>query len=466
MTVITRFAPSPTGDLHIGGARTALFNWLFARHHGGKFLLRIEDTDRERSTDAAFQAILNGMSWLGLEHDGDYTSQFESKDRHAEVAKQILEQGKGYKCFCTKGELTKMREDAKAKGEKMGYDGTWRDRDPADAPADAEYVIRIKSPQADSTTVSDLVQGDVTVENTQLDDFILLRSDGTPTYMLAVVVDDHDMGVTHIIRGDDHLNNVFRQKVIYDAMGWDIPEMVHVPLIHGADGGKLSKRHGAQSVEEYRDMGYLPEALCNYLLRLGWGHGDDEIISTAQAIEWFGTDGMNKAPSRFDFDKLGALNAHYIKEMDNKDLTQAIMPYLVKALGTEPSSQAVTWIEQGMDDLKTRAQKLDELANEALFYARPRPLNEKATNILNDDARSVLAQLKTKLECVNDNDFTADNIDAAVKDFVNESGLKFGKVGMPLRAALTGTGSSPSITHIAAILGRDETLARLSDVAS
>jgi len=466
MTIITRMAPSPTGFLHIGTARTALFNWLYAKHNNGKFLLRIEDTDRARHNEEAVDAICDGLKWLGIDWDDEVVSQFSRKERHVEIANELLATGKAYKCFCTKEELDQMRETAKAQSQPMGYDGTWRDRAPSEAPENTAFVVRIKSPKDGQTTVPDAVQGDVTVASTQLDDFVLLRSDGTATYMLAVVVDDHDMGITHIIRGDDHLNNVFRQKVIYDAMNWDVPVMAHIPLIHGADGAKLSKRHGALGVEAYQEMGYLPEAMCNYLIRLGWSHGDEEIIPTDKAIEWFDLDAVNKAPSKFDFDKLNAINAHYMREMDPASLTKAITPFLKKKIGSVPSDQNLTWIKQGINDLKERAQRLDELANEALLYAyqRPLPLNEKAQNILSEDARKVLADLTPKFEALNDNDFTAENVDATVKEFVSETGLKFGKVGMPLRAALTGTGSSPSITHIAAILGKDETIARLKDI--
>ena len=464
MDVITRFAPSPTGYLHIGGARTALFNWLFARHHGGKFLLRIEDTDRARSTDDAIEKIYEGMKWLGLEWDGDAISQFARRDRHVEVAEELVAQGKAYYCYCTPEELEEMREKARAEGSGASYDGRWRDRDPSEAPEGVAPTVRLKTPETGESVINDAVQGEIRVDHAQLDDMILLRSDKTPTYMLSVVVDDHDMNITHIIRGDDHLTNAFRQKMLYDAMGWETPVFVHLPLIHGPDGKKLSKRHGATGAEAYRDMGYLPEALLNYLLRLGWSHGDDEIIPRDKAIEWFDLEHVGKSPSRFDFDKIDSINAHYMAEMDNAELTKLLVPFLTEKLETAPSEQALTWMTEGMDDLVERAKRLPDLADEALFYARlrPLPLDERAQQILDDKARTVLSKLKDSLAALDS--FTADDVDAAVKAFVKDEGLKFGKVGMPLRAALTGTGSSPSITHVAAILGKEETLARLEDV--
>ncbi|MED5424017.1 MAG: glutamate--tRNA ligase, partial [Pseudomonadota bacterium] len=320
MTVVTRIAPSPTGFMHIGTARTALFSWLYAKRHNGKFLLRIEDTDRARYSEEAVDALKDGLKWLGLHWDGDAASQFESRHRHAEVAQQLVDMGKAYYCYCSPEELEQMREDARASGAKVNYDRRWRERDASEAPEGVKPVVRIKAPLEGTTVIEDAVQGRVEKNNDELDDFILLRSDGTPTYMLSVVVDDNDSGVTHIIRGDDHLNNAFRQKVIIDAMGWDVPVYAHIPLILGPDGAKLSKRHGAQGVHEYEEMGYLPEAMRNYLLRLGWSHGDDEIISTEQAVEWFNLENIGKSAARFDFDKLASLNAHYIKQADNHRL--------------------------------------------------------------------------------------------------------------------------------------------------
>ncbi len=464
MKVITRFAPSPTGYLHIGGARTALFNWLYARHHGGKFLLRIEDTDRVRSTDEAIEKIYEGMKWLGLDWDEEAVSQFSCQERHVAMAKKLLDEGKAYYCYCNAEELNEMRDKARAEGRTAAYNGKWRDADPADAPEGIAPTIRLKTPNDGATTIHDEVQGEITVEHTQLDDMVLLRSDGTPTYMLSVVIDDHDMGITHIIRGDDHLTNAFRQKMLYDALGWDTPTFAHLPMIHGPDGKKLSKRHGAMGVEAYRDMGYLPEAMRNYLLRLGWGHGDDEIIPTKQAIKWFDLEHIGKSPSRFDFDKIDSINAHYMTKMKPAELTNMIIPIITDKLEYAPSKQAIKWITSGMPDLVERAKRLPDLANEALFYAhvRPLPLDDRAEEILTDEARSILASLSIELAKLSD--FSAENIEVAVKAFVKGNGLKFGNVGMPLRAALTGTGNSPSITHVAAILGKDETLARLADI--
>ena len=465
MSVITRFAPSPTGYLHIGGARTALFNWLFARRHGGTFLLRIEDTDRERSTDDAIEKIYEGMKWLGLDWDGDAISQFERRDRHVEIAEQLIAEGKAYYCYCSPEELDEMREKARAEGRTTGYDGRWRDRDPSEAPEGVAPVVRIKSPQTGETVIQDAVQGEVRVENAQLDDMVLLRSDKTPTYMLSVVVDDHDMNITHIIRGNDHLTNTFRQIMIYDAMGWETPVFAHLPLIHGSDGKKLSKRHGATGVESYRDMGYLPEAVRNYLLRLGWSHGDDEIIPTEKALEWFDLEHIGQSAARFDFDKLDSINAHYMAEKPAAELAALLVPFLSEKIGHEPTPQAISWLTDGMADLVERAKRLTDLADEALFYAqnRPLPLNDKAKDILSDTARDRLSGLQQKLAALDDAAFTAEEIEATVKAFVKDNGLKFPEIGMPLRAALTGTGSSPSITHVAAILGKTETLARLDD---
>ena len=358
--VVTRFAPSPTGFLHIGGARTAYFNWLFAKHHGGQFLLRIEDTDRARSTQAAVDAIYGGLSWLGLTWDGDAISQFERRDRHAEVAHKLLAEGKAYKCYCSPEELAEMREEAKRIGRPTMYDGRWRDRDPAEAPAGIDPVIRFKAPRGGSTVIEDKIQGRVEVANDQLDDMVLLRADGTPTYMLAVVVDDHDMAVTHVIRGDDHLTNAFRQAQLYLAAGWELPIFGHLPLLHGSDGAKLSKRHGAQNVEEYRDMGFLPEAVCNYILRLGWGHGDDEIISREQAIEWFDLDAVGRAPSRLDRDKLASLNHHYIRQTNPKRLAELTLPELAKRVPNGIAPETEQRLIQGIGGLTERSKTILE----------------------------------------------------------------------------------------------------------
>src|SRR5690348_5138932 len=399
MTIVTRFAPSPTGYLHIGGARTALFNWLFAKHHGGKYLLRIEDTDRARSTQPAIEAILDGLSWLGLDWDGEVTYQFERAARHAEVARQMLAEGKAYHCYASPQELDEMRAAQKKAGVPMRYDGRWRDRDPKEAPEGVKPVIRLKAPQSGKTVINDAVQGEVTVENAQLDDMILLRADGTPTYMLAVVVDDQDMGVTHVIRGDDHLNNAFRQKQIYDALGWAAPEFAHVPLIHGPDGAKLSKRHGALGVDAYRELGYLPEALRNYLLRLGWSHGDDEIVSTEQAIEWFDIDAVGRAPARFDFAKLDNLNGHYIRVAENQRLVGLIAVDLERVLGRPLSKAERERLLRAMPELKLRPKTLVELVVNARFLVATRPirLDDKAARLLTPEARRLVVDLIDRL---------------------------------------------------------------------
>ncbi len=394
-TVITRFAPSPTGFLHIGGARTALFNWLYARRHGGAFRLRIEDTDRKRSTEEAVQAIIGGLRWLELDWDGEPVHQFLHASRHAEAAHGLLESGKAYHCYCTPEELVEMREAARAEGRTLRYDGRWRDRDPAEAPPGARPVVRFKAPRDGETTVDDLVQGPVTVANDQLDDMVLLRADGTPTYMLSVVVDDHDMNITHVIRGDDHLTNAVRQTQLFKALGWPVPAFAHIPLIHGPDGAKLSKRHGALGVEAYRDQGYLPEALRNYLLRLGWAHGDEEIVSTEQAIEWFGLDGVGRSPSRLDFAKLDSLNGYYIRKAEDTRLVALVAPRLEAAIGRSLDADAGQRLLRGMTDLKSRAKTLNELAENAEFYVAPRPLklSVKAAKLLPLDARERLGRV-------------------------------------------------------------------------
>ncbi|MBS0537109.1 MAG: glutamate--tRNA ligase [Proteobacteria bacterium] len=463
MTVVTRFAPSPTGFLHIGGARTALFNWLYAKHMGGKFLLRIEDTDRARSTEPAIAAILDGLSWLGLEWDGDVTYQFSRAARHAEVAKQMLAQGNAYHCYCSPQELDEMRAAQKAAGKPMRYDGRWRDRDPKDAPAGVAPVVRLKAPQTGQTVIKDAVQGEVTVDNSQLDDMILLRADGTPTYMLAVVVDDYDMGVTHVIRGDDHLNNAFRQLQIIKAMGWPEPVYAHIPLIHGADGAKLSKRHGALGVDAYRDMGFLPAALRNYLLRLGWGHGDDEIISTKQAIEWFDLPAVGRAASRFDTAKLTNLNAHYMRETPDEALAALVLPRIEEKLGAPVDGAGRERILRGLNGVKQRARTLVELADSLAFYARagaPPISDEKARAVLTPDARAVMAKLAPALE-PQANDWSEKPIEEAVRKFAEANGMKLGEVAQPLRVALTGSTASPGIFEVLAVLGPAESKARL-----
>jgi len=467
--VVTRFAPSPTGYLHIGGARTALFNWVYARKLGGKMLLRIEDTDRERSTEAAVSAILDGMSWLGLDWDGEPISQFERADRHAEIAMQLLAQGKAYKCYCSPEELTEMREAARAAGKPPRYDGRWRDRDESEAPEGVKPVIRIKAPQSGEIVVEDQVQGRVVFKAENLDDFIILRSDGTPTYMHAVVVDDHDMGVTHIIRGDDHLTNAARQIVIYQALGWDVPVMAHIPLIHGPDGAKLSKRHGAMGVEAYRQMGYLPEALRNYLARLGWAHGDDEIFSTAQMVEWFSLEALNKGASRFDFVKLGNLNGHYIREAEPVRLYE-VMVDTASELGRNADYLGLvnnkTTALAAIPELQPRAKTVLELIDLAQFIYTERPLalEEKAAALLGEEGLAHIAALVPQFEALQD--WSVSSIDACVRAYAEASDVKLGKVAQPLRAALTGRTVSPGIFEVMVLIGKSESLGRLKDQAA
>jgi glutamyl-tRNA synthetase len=454
--VVTRFAPSPTGFLHIGGARTALFNWLFARHHGGKFLLRIEDTDKARSTTEAIDAILDGMRWLGLEWDGHeyYQSQFWA--RHADIARRLVDKGAAYRCYMTQEELAVQREQAQKERRPFRINSPWRDV--TEEQGDTPFVIRLKAPREGETVIDDRVQGRVTVQNAEIDDFILLRSDGTPTYMLAVVVDDHDMGVTHVIRGDDHLNNAFRQLAIIRAMDWPEPVYAHVPLIHGPDGAKLSKRHGALGVDAYRDeLGFLPEAVSNYLLRLGWGHGDDEIISREQAVQWFELDHVGKSPSRFDFKKLENLNGHYIREADDERLTDLVASRL------RISDEQKPVLLRAMPELKPRANTLNQLADGArfLFASRPLDVDEQAAALLTAEARGLLASAHGKLGALADWD--APSLEAAIREVAEGSGVKLGKLAQPLRAALTGRTTSPGIFDVLALLGRDESLARIAD---
>jgi glutamyl-tRNA synthetase len=464
MTVIVRFAPSPTGFLHIGSARTALFNWLFARHHSGKFMLRIEDTDRARSTEEAVAAIIDGLDWLGLAWDDEIVYQSARAARHAEVARQLLASGRAYYCYCTPAELEAMRERARAEKRSIRYDGTWRNRDPAEAPAGVPPVIRVKAAQQGATTIHDHVQGNVTVDNTALDDLIILRADGTPTYNFSVVVDDHDMGITHVIRGDDHLNNAFRQKQIYDALGWTVPEFAHVPLIHGPDGAKLSKRHGALGVEAYRELGYLPEALRNYLLRLGWSHGDDEIISTEQAIDWFDIDAVGRAPARFDFAKLDSINGHYIRAAADDRLVALVAGKLERGSGRTLSRTERARLEKAMPELKLRPKTVAELADNARFLVAARPLqpDERVAKLLTLEARRLLADLLLRLS---DIEWRRDHLENAVRSFAEEKRIKLGAVAQPLRAALTGSSASPGIFVVMLVLGKDETLGRIADAA-
>jgi glutamyl-tRNA synthetase len=458
--VVTRFAPSPTGYLHIGGARTALFNWLFARHHGGKYLLRIEDTDRVRSTEPAIDAIFDGLSWLGLEGDEEPVFQFARSARHAEVAAQLLETGHAYRCYLTAEELAERRQKAQEERRPFRIDSEWRDADPSACSADRPFVVRIKAPREGETVIDDLVQGPVTVQNAEIDDFVILRSDGTPTYMLAVVVDDNDMGVTHVIRGDDHLNNAFRQLVIIRAMDWTVPVYGHVPLIHGQDGAKLSKRHGALGVDAYRDeLGILPEALFNYLLRLGWGHGDDEIISREQAIEWFDGVNIGQSPARFDLAKLQNLNGHYMREAGDARLAALILPRLT-AMGCTAADGAL--LERAMPVLKVRARDINELAESAvfLFAARPLSMSEKAQALLTEEARARLSAIHERLS--GESDWTLEALEANLKAMAEDLELGLGKLAQPLRAALTGQTTSPGIFDVLVLLGRDESLARIA----
>jgi glutamyl-tRNA synthetase len=468
--VITRFAPSPTGFLHIGGARTALFNWLYAKRFGGTFLLRIEDTDRERSTEAAVSAILDGLEWLGLKWDGKAISQFQRAGRHREVAEQLLASGGAYRCYASVEELEQMREKARLEGKPMRYDGRWRDRDPAEAPAGVRPVIRLRARQEGETVIDDRVQGKVTFANKDLDDLVLLRSDGNPTYMLAVVVDDHDMGVTHIIRGDDHLTNAARQTQIYQALGWNVPAMAHIPLIHGPDGAKLSKRHGALGVDAYRALGYLPEALRNYLARLGWSHGDKEFFSTEELIAAFDLGAIGRSPSRFDFAKLENVNGHYMRASGDDDLFKALidaLPYLpggaevAAKLDEHKSAQ----LRAAIPGLKERAKTLVELIDGAafLFAARPLSMDAKAEEILARAGRRHLKNLLPRLTALEE--WTAPSAEAVVRAYAEEEGAKLGIVAQPLRAALTGRSTSPGIFDVLAVLGREESLGRIADQA-
>lgn len=468
MSVVTRFAPSPTGFLHIGGARTALFNWLYARSRGGRFLLRIEDTDRQRSTKEAVDAIIDGLRWLGLDWDDEAVMQSERAARHVAAAEHLLETGHAYRCWASVEELAAMREEARAAGRPFRYDGRWRDRDPAEAPAGVAPVVRLRAPAHGSTHILDLVQGDVTVAGEQLDDMVLLRADGSPTYMLAVVVDDHDMGITHVIRGDDHLSNAFRQYQLYRAFGWSPPEFAHVPLIHGADGAKLSKRHGALGVDAYREMGYLPEALCNYLLRLGWSHGDDEIITREQAIAWFDLPAIGRSPARFDFAKLGHLNGHYLRQADPTRLANLVEGHIEQQRGSLLSAQARARLRRGLAGLRERAKTVVELAANAQFYVEDGvpALTAKARATLTETALRRLQALLPVLE--QETEWTAARLEAAVRGHVaattERPAPKLGDIAQPLRAALTGASVSPPLFDVMEALGRDLSLLRVRAV--
>ncbi len=462
--IVTRFAPSPTGFLHIGGARTALFNWLYARGRGGKFLLRIEDTDRERSTPEATDAILRGMAWLGLDHDGEVISQFARADRHAEVANQMLAEGKAYKCFSTQDEIAAFREAARAEGRSTLFQSPWRDADPASYP-DAPFVVRLKTETEGTTVIRDEVQGEVKIRNDQLDDMILLRSDGTPVYMLAVVVDDHDMGVTHVIRGDDHLNNAARQMGIYTAMGWDLPVYAHIPLIHGPDGKKLSKRHGALGVEEYQAMGYPAAGMRNYLARLGWSHGDDEFFTDAQAKEWFDTSGIGKSPARFDFKKLENLCGQHIAQTDDAALLHELKEFLKVSDRPDLSNHHETVMLRALYCLKERAKTFPELLEKAHFILADTPIqpDEKAAKALDTVSRGILSSLTPQLQNAR---WTRDELEEVTSRFAEAEGTKFGKLAGPLRAALAGRAVTPSVFDMMLVLGQDETLARLAQASA
>ncbi|MEO9898276.1 MAG: glutamate--tRNA ligase [Paracoccaceae bacterium] len=464
MSVVTRFAPSPTGFLHIGGARTALFNWLYARGRGGQFLLRIEDTDRERSTPEATAAILQGLTWLGLDWDGDPISQFENADRHAAVAHQLLSEGKAYKCFSTQDEIAAFREAARAEGQSTLFRSPWRDVAASDHP-DAPSVVRIKAPQSGETIIRDQVQGDVTIRNDQLDDMVLLRSDGTPVYMLAVVVDDHDMGVTHVIRGDDHLNNAARQMMIYSAMGWDIPVWAHIPLIHGPDGKKLSKRHGALGAQEYQAMGYPAAGMRNYLARLGWSHGDDEFFTDEQALEWFDLGGIGKAPARFDTKKLEHLSGQHIASTDPAALQREVAAYLPASGKPAFTQKQASGFEVALPFVQGRAKTLPELIEKSYFALTERPItpDEKSSKSLDSVSISILRELTPQLQTVR---WDREHLEAALGAFAEAQDVKFGKLAGPLRAALAGRAVTPSVFDMMLVLGRDESLVRLQEASA
>lgn len=457
MTVITRFAPSPTGYLHIGGARTALFNYLFAKHHGGKFLLRIEDTDKARSTEPAKEAILKSLEWLDIKHDGEIIYQSERAERHALVARQLVESGNAYYCFTPQEEIIAMRDAARNNGQHFIFHSKWRDADPSEYPKDVKPVIRLKAPRDGETIIDDLLQGKVTVRNSHLDDMVLLRADGTPTYMLAVVVDDHDMQITHIIRGDDHLSNAPRQKLIYEALGWEVPKMVHIPLIHGPDGAKLSKRHGAVGADSYKEMGYLPCALNNYLLRLGWSHGDDEIISREEAISWFDIDGFGKSPSRLDFDKMKHMNAVYLRKMDNDSLANMVFENIDFKLSDESKKN----IKLAIDSLKPRAELITDLCDMASMFIVDRDIsiNEDALQLIKEADPKLVKQVIDGLESIEE--FNKENVQATLNEIAIANDLKLGGLMKYVRPFIAGRTASPSVFEMIEILGKKNTIARL-----
>jgi glutamyl-tRNA synthetase len=461
--IITRFAPSPTGFLHIGGARTALFNWLMAKNLNGKFLLRIEDTDRNRSTQEAVDAIIIGLKWLGIDWDGEAYSQFERRHRHITVAHDLLAKGMAYHCYCTPEELNKMRETARAAGNTRLYNGLWRDKDKSLAPRNISPVIRLKAPLNGLTTIEDSIQGPITVSNETLDDMILLRADGTPTYMLAVVVDDHDMNISHVVRGDDHLTNTFRQIQIYKAMDWNLPIFAHMPLLHGQDGAKLSKRHGALGIDAYRDMGFLPEALNNYLMRLGWSHGDDEIITQKDAIRWFDIANVGKSASRFDINKLNNLNGHYMKKCDNDRLVQLILPEITKLLKIKITPQIKDRLQNGMESLKYKVNNIKELIDNNIVYCIDRPLiiGSKAAKVLDEDGLTIIKKVRANL--VNLEPWTDKKLTETIHEFAKKSNIALGKIAQPLRSAICGTMPASGIFEVMKVLGKEETLGRLDD---
>ena len=469
MSVVTRFAPSPTGMLHLGGARTALFNWLCARHHGGTFRLRLEDTDRKRSTPEALAAIVDGLTWLGLDWDGEIVRQSERRERHAGVVQELLAAAGAYRCYCTPEELEAMRAEARAAGRAALYDGRWRNRDPAEAPPGIDPVIRFRAPQEGETIISDLVQRHVKIDNKALDDMVLLRADGTPTYMLSVVVDDHDMGITHAIRGDDHLTNAFRQTQLFRALGWEPPAYAHIPLIHGPDGAKLSKRHGAVAVGAYAELGILPAAMRNALLRLGWSHGDDEIIDTAQAIAWFDLDAVNRGAARFDMEKLQSLNGHYIRESAELELLTDTEQRLATRHPAAATDEGRRRIAALLPEAKARAKTLVELADNLTFLVCDLPLEmtAKAARLLGDDGSEARVRLGRLNAALQENvAWDEADIEAVVRGFAEDEGVGLGAIAQPLRAALTGAHASPGIFAVMAALGREETLARLADAAA
>ena len=466
MNMVTRFAPSPTGLLHIGGIRTALFNWLFAKHEGGKFLLRIEDTDKKRSTKEAVDAILNGLDWLGLTPNEKPIFQSERLDRHKNIVYQLLQEEKAYPCYSSQEELAIMREKSRKEGKTRLYDGRWRDRDPKDAPKDIVPVIRFRAPLEGYTTLNDLVQGTVTLNNKELDDMILLRADGTPTYMLSAVVDDHDMGITHILRGDDHLTNAFKQIQLFQAIKWKIPEFGHIPLIHGPDGTKLSKRHGALGISHYKELGYFPHGILNYLMRLGWGHGNEEIISLSNAIKWFEVSAIGKGPSRINFDKLNSINAHYLREGKDQNLLELLKPKIEKKLNVSLNSKLCNRLLKGMPGLKSRAKTLNELTEISLFYviSRPIKIENQAKKLLNKHAIELLIKLYKELE--NIDNWSKENIETLVKEFSVSQKVKLKNVAQPMRIAISGSNTSPGLFEVLTVLGREETLGRVDDLIS